>query len=61
MHVYGEGKLQSQHATVYVCTLNTIHFDLFPVTVLDRGVVLLHKDSLDELDGEGGLADTSAA
>lgn len=39
----------------------TVDLDLFAVTVLDRRIVLLHEDSLHELDSEGGLAYTSTA
>ena len=33
--------------------------DLLPVAVLDGGVVLVHKMVLDQLDGQGGLANTA--
>ena len=41
--------------------LLAVHLHLLPVAVLDGGVVLLHEDALDKLDGEGGLAYAPAA
>ena len=41
--------------------LLAVHLHLLPVAVLDGGVVLLHEDSLHELDGQGGLAHASRA
>jgi len=38
----------------------TVDGDLLPVAVLDGGVVLVDEVVLDELDGQGGLADTTA-
>ena len=40
--------------------LLAVDLDLLPVGVLDGGVVLLHEDALDKLDGEGGLAHAPA-
>lgn len=41
-------------------TLLAVDLDLLPVAVLDGRVVLLDEYALDELDGEGGLADATA-
>ena len=40
--------------------LLAVHLHLLPVAVLDGRVVLLHEDSLDKLDSQGGLAHASA-
>ena len=40
--------------------LLAVHLHLFPVAVLDGGVVLLHEDALDKLNSQGGLAHAAA-
>ena len=40
--------------------LLAVHLHLFPVAVLNGGVVLLHEDTLDKLDSQGGLAHAAA-
>ena len=38
----------------------SVNDDLLPVAVLDGGVILVYEVVLDELDGEGGLADSAS-
>ena len=37
-----------------------VNFDLFPVRVFDGGIILVDEVVLNQLDGEGGLADASS-
>ena len=53
---YRAGSVQYlQHA------LLAVHLHLLPVAVLNCRVILLHKDSLYKLHGEGGLAHATRA
>ena len=36
------------------------NLDLFPVGVFDGGIILVNEVVLNQLDGEGGLADASS-
>ena len=37
-----------------------VNFDLFPVGVFDGRIILVNEVVLNQLDGEGGLADASS-